>query len=293
VFLHPTGGKGGPDQSPHTHGRWGRGLYSIGPASDTCDRSSVELEQILPSDKHVQDPQDFYASDSPVLVDSSFDSDQDMYRSAEEFEICNNTEVEDEHQDNTFVARFSYLAYTLVHELLIGAKHSHSQHLPQPATSPLQSLQPLSPQSSRPPAVTPALPSNHGGMSQHRAVTSSSHCVRGPLRVDFHENTSTSQDAGRDQQVSHSTVTMSLRLIRIFIVPRGVGLEAVGRNKADVDKVHGAVGLVKMRWPSVYPTYATHFYADCIWSRNWSGVNSTISSRRTHPMAARLNLLGF
>ncbi len=68
----------------------------------TCDRSSVEVEQILPSDEHVQDPQDFYASDSLVLVD--FDSDQELYRSAEEFEMSNDLEVQDEHQGSGFVA---------------------------------------------------------------------------------------------------------------------------------------------------------------------------------------------
>lgn len=63
-------------------------------------------------DELVQDPRDFYASDSPVLVD--FDSGQELYRSAEEFEISNDTEVQDEHKGSNFAARpvrFSRLAY--------------------------------------------------------------------------------------------------------------------------------------------------------------------------------------
>jgi len=82
---------------------------------DTYNRSSLEVEQILPSDEHVQDPQDFYASDSPVLVD--FDSDQELYRSAEEFEIRNDTEVQDEHQGSNFVVcpvLFSCLVYAFI-----------------------------------------------------------------------------------------------------------------------------------------------------------------------------------
>lgn len=81
------------------------------PLSDTCSRSSVEVEEILPSDEHVQDPRDFYASDSPVLAE--LDSDQEMYRSAEEFDVSNDTEVQDGNQASNFVARpmrFSCLA---------------------------------------------------------------------------------------------------------------------------------------------------------------------------------------
>jgi len=83
--------------------------WKVGPrsaqrlAGDTRDRSSVEVEQILPSDEHVQDPQDFYTSDSLVLVD--FDLDQELYRSAEEFEMSNDLEVQDEHQGSGFAAR--------------------------------------------------------------------------------------------------------------------------------------------------------------------------------------------
>ncbi len=96
----------------------GRGLHSIwrlASISDTYNRSSLEVEQILPSDEHVRDPQDFYASDSPVLVD--FDSDQELYRSAEEFEIRNDTEVQDEHQGSNFVVcpvLFSCLVYAFI-----------------------------------------------------------------------------------------------------------------------------------------------------------------------------------
>lgn len=57
----------------------------------------------MTSDEHVQDPRDFYASDSPMLVE--LDSDQELYRSAEEFEVSNDTEVQDEHQGSNFVAR--------------------------------------------------------------------------------------------------------------------------------------------------------------------------------------------
>lgn len=52
-----------------------------------CDRSSVEVERILPplqADEPIQDPRNFYASDSPVFEE--VDSDQGRYKSADEFE---------------------------------------------------------------------------------------------------------------------------------------------------------------------------------------------------------------
>ena len=50
----------------------------------------------MPSDEHVQDPRDFYASDSPVLsaspVLTNFDSEQELYKSAEDIEPSNDNE---------------------------------------------------------------------------------------------------------------------------------------------------------------------------------------------------------
>ncbi len=147
---------------------------------------------------------------------------------------------------NTKVAILWYvLCFSLVwfmHSLLIGAKHS--QQLPQPITLPCQPLQPLSPQPLRRWPVFPALPSSHSGLSQHQAVPSSGHCVR-------HEHPSKSQDAERDQQESHTTVTMSVQIDKGFHCTRWVIPAVVGRNKVDMDKVQGAKGLEKMRWPSV------------------------------------------
>ncbi|KAI0250718.1 hypothetical protein BJV78DRAFT_1154849 [Lactifluus subvellereus] len=51
---------------------------------DTHDRSSIEVEQILPPNDPAQDPRDFYAPDSPVF--DYPDSDQELYESAKEFE---------------------------------------------------------------------------------------------------------------------------------------------------------------------------------------------------------------
>ncbi|KAI9437868.1 hypothetical protein BJY52DRAFT_1229997 [Lactarius psammicola] len=55
---------------------------SKGKQKEAHDRSSVEVEQLLPLVKPVHDPRNFYASDSPVIEDP--DSDQDLYKSAEE-----------------------------------------------------------------------------------------------------------------------------------------------------------------------------------------------------------------
>jgi hypothetical protein len=60
---------------------------SEGTQRDVCDRSSVEVERILPplqADEPIQDPRNFYASDSPVFEE--IDSDQERYKSADEFE---------------------------------------------------------------------------------------------------------------------------------------------------------------------------------------------------------------
>ena len=46
------------------------------------DRSSVEVEQLLPQIEPVHDPRHLYASDSPVIEDP--DSDEELYKSAEE-----------------------------------------------------------------------------------------------------------------------------------------------------------------------------------------------------------------
>lgn len=71
-------------------------LQLEGSPSDARSRSSVEVEveQILPSDKDFQDPRDFYAPDSPVLV--GLDSDDEMYVSAKETEDSNDSEVRDD-----------------------------------------------------------------------------------------------------------------------------------------------------------------------------------------------------
>ena len=74
------------------------------------------MEQILPSTKHVSDPRDFYASDSPIL-DDNFDSDLDLYESAEEFLERVDPEVQDDRQVGSGFAGSrvcsSRLAYTI------------------------------------------------------------------------------------------------------------------------------------------------------------------------------------
>ncbi|KAH9172230.1 hypothetical protein EDB89DRAFT_1906340 [Lactarius sanguifluus] len=67
------------------------------PQGDTCNRSLIEVEQILPSTEHIMDPRDFYTSDSPVL-DGNFDSDQGLYESAEEFPESIDPGVQSDHQ---------------------------------------------------------------------------------------------------------------------------------------------------------------------------------------------------
>jgi hypothetical protein len=73
---------------------------------NTHNRSSVEVEQILPSTEHGPDPRDFYASDSPVL-DEYFDAGQGSG--------CVDPEDEDDDQVESIIACcvwFSYLTYT-------------------------------------------------------------------------------------------------------------------------------------------------------------------------------------
>jgi len=53
-----------------------------GKQKEAHDRSSVEVEQLLPPVEPVHDPRKFYASDSPVIEDP--DSDEELYKSAEE-----------------------------------------------------------------------------------------------------------------------------------------------------------------------------------------------------------------
>ncbi|KAH9176458.1 hypothetical protein EDB89DRAFT_1903237 [Lactarius sanguifluus] len=64
-------------------GEWGQDTKEREVQIDPHDRSSVEVEQILPLHKPVQDPRDFYACDSPVLDNSNLDIE--LYESAKEF----------------------------------------------------------------------------------------------------------------------------------------------------------------------------------------------------------------
>lgn len=72
------------------------------------------MEQILPSTEYITDPRDFYASDSPVM-DGDSHSDQDLYKSAEDFPERFNLDVQDDHQVASSFVRlpvcFSYLTY--------------------------------------------------------------------------------------------------------------------------------------------------------------------------------------
>ena len=89
-------------------------MASKGKQKDVYDRSSVEVEQILPPIEPVHDPRNLYASDSPVIED--LDSDKELYRSAEE--IVKNMGL-DSQVDGTAIERNSgsnvcsfYLTYT-------------------------------------------------------------------------------------------------------------------------------------------------------------------------------------
>ena len=66
------------------------------------------MEQILPCTGH--DPRDFYTSDSPVL-DEYFDSDQDLYKSAEEVLGCVDPEVQDDDQVESSIGSHVWLSY--------------------------------------------------------------------------------------------------------------------------------------------------------------------------------------
>jgi len=73
---------------------------------NTHNRSSVEVEQILPSTEHGLDPRDFYASDSPIL---------DEYFNTGQGSGCVNPKVKDDNQVESIIAYrvwFSYLTYT-------------------------------------------------------------------------------------------------------------------------------------------------------------------------------------
>jgi len=94
-------------------------MASKDPLDDTHNRSSVEVEQILPRTEHGVDPRDFYASDSPVL-DEYFDLGQGSR--------FVNPEVEDDDQVESIIAChvwFSYLTYTSQANWC----EKHSQHL--------------------------------------------------------------------------------------------------------------------------------------------------------------------
>jgi hypothetical protein len=81
---------------------------------DTPDRSSAEVEQILPCTEHVPDPRDFYASDSPIL-NEHFDPGQDSREPSEEFFECIDPEAQGDDQverNTAYLVWFSYLNYT-------------------------------------------------------------------------------------------------------------------------------------------------------------------------------------
>lgn len=144
---------------------------------------------------------------------------------------------------------------------------NHSQQLPQLTTPPWQPLQPSSPQPSRPPAVSLAILSSHGGMNQHRAVTSSGHSVRGSLRAGSHERPSKSQDAERDQQESHTTITMFVQIEKSFHCTQGGGASSDRKRRSRRGQSPLRRGARENALAvRIHPisTYATHFCSDCI-----------------------------
>jgi hypothetical protein len=84
-------------------------MASIEPLDDTLNRSSVEVEQILPCTEHCLDPRDFYASDSPVL-DEYLESGQVRLDSE-----CVDPDVQDDDQVESIIEYrvwLSHLTYT-------------------------------------------------------------------------------------------------------------------------------------------------------------------------------------
>jgi hypothetical protein len=61
-------------------------MGSKAPLYDAPNRSSAEVEELLPCAEHTPDPRDFYASDSPVL-DEYLDPDQDLNESEPEVQV--------------------------------------------------------------------------------------------------------------------------------------------------------------------------------------------------------------
>jgi hypothetical protein len=72
-------------------------MASKGPLDDSLNRSSVEVEEILPCAEHGPNPRDFYTCDSPVL-DEYHDPGHDSNKSAEEFLDCLNPEDKADNQ---------------------------------------------------------------------------------------------------------------------------------------------------------------------------------------------------
>lgn len=58
-------------------------MASEGVRGNELDRSSAAAEHLSSANEHVQDPRNFYASQSPVSSNS--DSDHDFYECAEDF----------------------------------------------------------------------------------------------------------------------------------------------------------------------------------------------------------------
>jgi hypothetical protein len=86
-------------------------MVSNEPLDDALNRSSVEVEQILPRAEHSLDPRDFYATDSPIL-DEIFDSGQE---STDEFLDCIDPGVQVDDQVESSVEYhvwFSHWAFT-------------------------------------------------------------------------------------------------------------------------------------------------------------------------------------
>jgi hypothetical protein len=184
--------------------------------SDTRSRSEAEVEQILPSNEHVPDPRDLYASDSPVL-EYDIASDQELYESADEFLESRGPEVQEDRQvGGSFAGPCVCLYVSLM--CLIGTKHSqppqivpHQRLHVQPFTTPLQTAQPSSSRQilpPQPPTISAALLSCRDEVGQEQDVTPGGHSISiPPISCPYGCSSAGSQNADRGQHQVHTTAT--------------------------------------------------------------------------------------
>jgi hypothetical protein len=246
---------------------------SKGKQKEIHDRSSVEVEQLLPVMEPVHDPRNLYASDSPEIEDP--DSDEELYKSAEEVaEMIDLDGQGDGAANESNLGPNVFLLFDLRLPLLTGVKQPRSLRPPHQSssrtTAPVShhSRPSFSQVSRLPSQVLSALPQNPDRAGQCQGELGGS-SVRGPLCgvVRLMTLLRTLMTSNREAKHTSSIYSNGLQGIRTLTPLKEPGVVVVRRCTSDAGGAQCAVWPKIMQWLSVPRNFSVH-PPNCALTRN-------------------------